>query len=135
MGYNIEISFNVSKNGSATKLLEEVIKDAEECSCESIYEDYEFENNVQFQRRHCLITVSFAELNVNNMIEFLNRIKKNNTLYIETIYDEEKNMLLYASQYYITQKMDKNVSKKFKMLTKNRVYSVEETNILKSVLK
>ena len=76
MGYNIEVSFNVLKNGSVTKLLEEVREFAEGCFCEDFYEDYEFENKTQFQRRHCLISINFSQSKLNNMIEFLNNIKK-----------------------------------------------------------
>ena len=74
MGYNIEVSFNVLKNGSVTKLLEDVREFAEECFCEDFYEDYEFENKFQFQRRHCLISVRFSQEKIKNMIEFLNKI-------------------------------------------------------------
>ena len=42
MGYNIEVSFNVLKNGSVTELLEDVKNYAESCLCEDFYEDYEF---------------------------------------------------------------------------------------------
>lgn len=135
MGYNIEVSFNVLKNGSVTKLLEEVKECAEECFCEDFYEDYEFENKRQFQRRHCLISVRFPQEKLNNMIEFLNRIKKNIGIYVELIYDENSNSILYASQYFITQKMDKYVAKDFKRQKRNRSYSDDENMILKAVSK
>ena len=114
MGYNIEVSFNVLKNGSVTKLLEEVKECAEECFCEDFYEDYEFYNKSQFKRRHCLISVRFPQENLNNMIEFVNIIRKNSVIYIESIYDENSHSILYASQYFITQKMDKYAAKDFK---------------------
>ena len=114
MGYNIEVSFNVLKNGSVTKLLEEVKECAEECFCEDFYEDYEFDNKSQFKRRHCLISVRFPQENLNNMIEFVNIIRKNSGIYIESIYDENSHSILYASQYFITQKMDKYAAKDFK---------------------
>lgn len=135
MGYNIEVSFNVLKNGSVTKLLEEVREFAEDCYCEDFYEDYEFENKVQFQRRHCLISVSFPQEKLNNMIEFLNRIRKNNKIYIEVIYNEDNHSILYASQYFITQKMDKYVAKKFRTEKRKRSYSEDESMILNAVSK
>ena len=135
MGYNIEVSFNVLKNGSVIKLLEEVREFAEECFCEDFYEDYEFENKVQFQRRHCLISVSFPQEKLNNMIEFLNRIRKNNKIYIEVIYNEDNHSILYASQYFITQKMDKYVAKKFRTEKRKRSYSEDESMILNAVSK
>ena len=133
MGYNIELSFNVLKNGSVTKLLEYVKERAEECCCETFYEDYEFENKTQFQRKHCIISVSFPQIKLNNMIEFLNTIKKNDGLYVEVIYDETNHSVLYASQYFLTQKMDKSAAKKFKIEKRKRSYSEDETMILNSI--
>lgn len=135
MGYNIEVSFNVLKNGSVTKLLEEVREFAEECFCEDFYEDYEFENKVQFQRRHCLISIRFPQEKLNNMIEFLNRVRKNSGIYIELIYNEDNHSILYASQYFITQKMDKYAAKDFKMQKRKRSYSDDENMILIAVSK
>jgi len=135
MGYNIEVVFNVLKNGSVTELLEDIKNSAEECSCEKFYEDYEFENKVQFQRRHCLMTIIFSRSQLSNMIFFLDTIKKRNGLYVESIYDDDNNFLLYASQYFITQKMDKNMAKNFKTERKKRSYSDDENMILKSISK
>jgi hypothetical protein len=134
MGYNIEVSFHVFKNGSTTKLLEDVKESAEECFCEDFYHDYEFENKTQFQRRHCIISVRFPQTKLNNMIEFLNRVKKNSGLYIELIYDETNESVLYASQYFLTQKMDKYAAKKFKIEKRKRTYSEDETMILKAII-
>lgn len=100
MVYNIEVTFNILKNSSVTKLLEYVKNSAEECFCEDFYEDYEFENKEQYQRRHCLMTVIFPQSNINHMIEFLNKIKKTHELHIELIYNESNNTILYASQYF-----------------------------------
>ena len=130
MGYNIEISFNVLKNSSILKLLEEIRMKANEHECENFYQDYEFENKVQFQRRHCLIMIEFSQENVKNMIDFLNIIKKNNKLYIELIYNEDNHSILYASQYFMTQKMDKHAAKKFKSEKRERSYSEDEIDIL-----
>ena len=130
MGYNIEMSFNVIKNGSVTELLETIRNFAEECFCDNFFEDYEFENKVKFKRNHCLILVIFHKEKINNMIEFLNFIKRTKRLYIELIYDEYNDLILYASQYYITQKMDKFASKNFKIERKKRSYSEDETKII-----
>lgn len=135
MGYNIEVSFNILKNGSVTKLLEEVKECAEECFCEDFYEDYEFVNKSQFQRSRCLISIRFPQEKLNNMIEFLNRIKKNIGICVELIYHENSHSILYASQYFITQKMDKYVAKDFKTQKRNRSYSDDENMILKAVSK
>lgn len=57
-------------------MIEYVERCAKECFCEDFYEEYEFENKTQFQRRHCLMNISFPQSNINNMVEFLNTIKK-----------------------------------------------------------
>jgi hypothetical protein len=133
MGYIIEVSFNILKNGSVTKLMKEVKECAEGCFCQDFYEDYEFENKTQFQRRHCIISVSFSQSKLNNMIEFLNTIKNNNVLYVELIYDETNHSVLYASQYFLTQKMDKHAAKIFKAEKRKRSYSEDEIAILKTI--
>lgn len=135
MGYNIEVSFNILKNGSVTKLLDYVRDKAEECLCEDFYQDYEFENKVQFQRRHCLMSINFSQSNLNNMLKFLNNIRNTNGLYIELIYHENTNSILYASQYFLTQKMDKFNAKQFIQERRKRSYSEDENMILKSVSK
>lgn len=135
MGYNIEVSFNVLKNGSVTQMIQTLREYAEEYLCENFCEDFEFENKVQFQRRHCVISVNFSHTKLNNMIEFLSCIKKIRGLYVELIYDEVNYSIVYASQYYITQKMDKFSAKKFKIEKRKRSYSDDENMILKSVLK
>lgn len=133
MGYNIEAAFNVLKNSSVTELLNKVRMCAEDCLCEYFYEDYEFENKSQFHRRHCIIVVNFSQDRINNMIEFLNNIKKIKGLYIELIYDETNHLILYASQYFITQKMDKYAAKEFLVQERKRSYSDDEIMILNAI--
>jgi hypothetical protein len=134
MGYNIELSFNIFKVGSGvTRLLQDIKQTAEKHFCEDFYENYEYENNAQFQRRHCVIYLKFSESKLNNMIEFLNSIKKNSMLYVELIYDEKTHSVLYASQYFLTQKMDKYAAKIFKTQKRKRSYSEDEIMILNSI--
>jgi hypothetical protein len=135
MGYNIEVSFNIYINGSVTQLLEKVRNLAEDCLCENFYEDYEFENKVKYERRHCVMTINFSQENIDNIVIFLKNIKKNKGLLVELIYDEDNNVILYASQYYISQKMNKLSAKTFKLKRLERSYSSDENLILKSVTK
>ena len=135
MGYNIELSFNVVNTGSVTEVLQSVKVYAEECGCQQIYEDYEFENKTQFIRRHCIITANFSQLNIIEMIKFLKFIKSYRNIYLESIYDETSNILLYASKYYVTQKMDKNLAQEFKFEKRKRSYSEDETLILDTIKK
>jgi hypothetical protein len=135
MGYNIEVSFNVLKTGSVTELQQNVKNYAEECGCDNFYEDYEFENKSQFQRRHCIMTANFSPTNMTYLIKFLKFVKSNHGLYLESIYDDDSNIILYASQYYITQKMDKGCAKEFAIEKRKRSYSEDETMILHSIKK
>lgn len=130
MGYNIEVSFHLLKSGN----IEQSVKNyAEECCCDNVYEDYEFENKSQFIRRHCIITAIFSPSNIDMMIKFLKFVKKNHGLYLESIYDDETNMILYASQYYVTQKMDKSCAKEFTIERRKRSYSEDESMILDTI--
>jgi hypothetical protein len=135
MGYNIELSFNIFKTGSVTEILDRVKTYSQECGSTGFQEDYEFENNVQFQRRHCIITLDFPHEKVNNMIEFLYSIRKQRDLHIEMIYDVDNHSILYASQYYVSQKMDKFSAKTFRTERRERSYSDDEIDILNSVKK
>jgi hypothetical protein len=133
MGYNIEVSFNVLKCGSVIELQNSLKSYAKECECQEFYEDYEFENKTQFQRRHCIIIANFLQSNINGLHNFLKFIKNNKSLYLETIYNDDSNEILYASQYYITQKMDKNLAKDFIIEKRKRSYSEDETMILNTI--
>lgn len=133
MGYNIELSFNLLNH--SLNVINEVKTTAKEFHCDDCYEDFEFENKTQFQRRHCVISVLFSSENLNNMVEFLNIVKKNEDIYVELIYDELNQSVLYASQYFITQKMDKYAAKEFVIRRRKRSYSDDETMILKSISK
>jgi len=109
MGYNIEISFNLLKNSNVCNLQEMVKNKAYEYGCISCYEDYEYNSSSKMIRNHCIITCNFDITNM-NLSKFINLIKNKKELYLESIYDDEKNILVYASKYYSTQQMnEKNV--------------------------
>ena len=135
MGYDIEVSFNILKSSSVTELQEMVRSIAGECGCESFYEDYEYETNVQFKRNHCVMTLNFKDKNSNNLLHFLRFIRNKEGLFLESIYDEENGKILYASQYYVTQRMNKSSAKIFKKEIRERSYSDEENIILKTIRK
>ena len=136
MSYIIDVTYNVLKHSNVEQSGKEIMNIAEECCCESYYDDYEFERNVCIQRNHCVITVKFATST--SLIEFLKKIKKLKYLHVETIYRENMSMsmtnILYASTYYLTQLMDKHVAKKYKANKRERTYSEDETNILYALM-
>jgi hypothetical protein len=128
MGYNIDVAFNILKNSSITETQNSIKDIALNTGCNYFYEDYEYETNVQYKRNHYVITINFNKATINYIIEFLVNIKKIKGLYIETIYDEENSIILYASKYYQTQKMLKQNN--YKGEKKKRIYSEEEQKIL-----
>jgi hypothetical protein len=133
MGYNIEISFNLIKNSNVTKILEMVKQYANKYNCQNIYNDYEFEINQQFKRSHCVITINFQKTDILNLIEFLKFIKTQKYLFIETIYNEISSKIIYTSQYYRTQKMNKTIGKNLKNETKDNNFSIDEMKILNTI--
>jgi len=135
MGYNIEVSFSLIKNSSVTELLENIKNLATNCGCSYFYEDYEYETHVRYQRKHCIITLNFNNTDIYNLINFLRNIKKSKGLYIEVIYDDDSNKIIYASKYYITQKMEKSSSKIFKDERKKKIYSDDDTKIIELMKK
>lgn len=130
MGYNIEISFNVLKLTSVTKIVDDVKELAEKHCCTYCYNDYDFDYKTQYQRSHGIIVLNFSHPNIHLLIDFLRSIRKSEGLYIEVIYDETTSSILYASQYYITQKMEKNLAKTFSKNKRERSYSDDDNMIL-----
>jgi hypothetical protein len=135
MGYSIEVSFNILKNSSVTETKNMIINGAEECGCDSFQEDYEYEAHAQFKRNHCVITLNFSKSDISELIRFLRFVRSRCGVYLELIYDENEYSILYASQYYVTQKMDKCHGKKYKNERRERSYSDDENMILKSIKK
>ena len=135
MGYNIEVSFDIIKNSSATQLPDTIRNVAKECECESFYEDYEYESHVQFKRNHCVMTAIFSQTNIDELLHFLQFIKKTEGLFLELIYDDIANVIVYASQYYISQKMNKINGNLYKKERRERSYSDDEHMILSIIKK
>jgi hypothetical protein len=135
MGYSIEVSFNILKHSSVTETQNFILNLATTYGCISCYVDYEFETNVQYKRNHNIIVINFENANIYKLIEFLKKIKITSGIFIETIFDDNMNMILYASKYYVTHKMDKLLAKEYSKNKRIRSYSEDDTLILKTVIK
>jgi hypothetical protein len=133
MSYNIELSFDIIKNTNVIFIQDIIKKIAFECFCEQVYDDYEFDDKTYIRRNHCVISLKFPQNNVEEMSYFLCQMKKYDYINIELVYDEKKNTVLYASQYFVTQKMDKYIANNFKKEKRQRSYSDDENMILKSI--
>jgi hypothetical protein len=135
MGYSIDVSFDVLNTSSATSLPATIKGLAEECGCDMFYEDYEFEPVSQFKRSHCILTSTFSQPGMQYLLKFIASIVKTGGLALEVIYDEDANSILYASEYYITHKMNKLNAKTFKQERRARSYSDDENMILSAIKK
>ena len=135
MGYNIEISFNITKQRSVNETQNYVIDLAREYSCNFYYVDFELENIRDIKRNHCVITVNFEDCFTNNMNDFLTHVKnnKNHKYYIETIYNDVTNKYIYASRYYLIQNTNKSFTNEYFINKKSKKYSDEENSILKTI--
>jgi hypothetical protein len=132
MGYNIEVSFNALKqNISETQDL--IISTALENGCNYYNNDFEFENNLRYNRNHCVITLTFQNYegsDIDYIVKFLKIIKNLKGIYIESIYDDDTNNILFASKFYLTQMMDKHIAKMYKLNKRERSYSEDDTLIM-----
>ena len=135
MGYSIEVSFNILKNSSVKEVKNMIINGAEECGCDSFHDDYEYDDHTQFKRNHCVITLNFLKTDITDLIRFIKFIRSRCDIHLESIYDDNEYYILYASQYYITQKMDKCHGKTYKKEKRERSYSDDENMILQSIKK
>ena len=136
MGYNIEVSFNTLKN-SISETQELIISTALENGCNYYYNDFEFENNLRYNRSHCIITLSFQnyENDIDYIIKFLKIIRNIKGIYIESIYDNDTNNILFASKFYLTQMMDKHIAKMYKLNKRERSYSEDDALIMNTMQK
>lgn len=130
MGYNIDLSFDVLKN-SCVKDTALSFAFKYGCGVQSYYDDYEVDKRLNRKRNHCIMTFNFEKTDC--MVGFLKNVKETRGLFIENIYDDETESLLYASQFYLTQMMDRNSAKKYKTNRRTRSYSEDDTLILSAI--
>ena len=136
MGYNIEVSFNTLKhNVSETQHL--IVSIALENGCNYYYNDFEFENNLRYNRNHCVITLNFQnyKYDIDYIVKFLKIIRNIKGIYVESIYDNDTNNILFASKFYLTQMMDKHIAKMYKLNKRERSYSEDDTLIMNTMQK
>ena len=89
----------------------------------------------KFKRNHCLITLNFQKEDILNFLEFIKKIKNFNFLFIESIYSENPNYLIYTSQYYKTHTIHKSTGKIFKKSEKDYIYNDYELKIRNLLIK
>jgi hypothetical protein len=133
MGYNIEVSFNTLKHSCVMETRDMIINLALENGCESYYDTIEFINDQFETRNHNVITINFKENNIDQIVKFLKLVKDIRGMYIETIYDDLTEQLLFASKYYLTHTIDKYLVNKPKLNRRERSYSEDDTIIINTM--
>jgi hypothetical protein len=126
MGYIIDIGFNILKNNTDKNTVIDLVKQSE---CNFYYETMEINDKYD---AHSIITLEFEE-ETQNMMDFLRNVKSTSNIYIESIYDDEQERLLYTSTYYRKKCMHKKCVKKHKEERKTRSYSETDMEILSIV--
>ena len=132
MGYNVELSFNILKQSSISKFIEMVVNIAENNGCKNYFYNCEFDNNSYQQRNHYVLTFDFQNEEFQNFLNFIKNIKKVKNLNIEIIY-ENNSVILYASSYYLSKMMDKQIAKNYRKNKRERSYSEDEILVLNEV--
>ena len=133
MGYNIEVSFNVFKNSSISEQIMLIKNLANDYNYNYLYDDYEYSINKNDKKTNCVMLLNFDNINTKYLVKFLRYIKSNNLFYIEVIYDENTSQILYASKYYLTDKMNKHSVNQYKKNKRVRSYSEDDTLILNTI--
>lgn len=138
MGYNIEISFDISKHNNITDIKTEITNLALDYNCENYYYyNCEYDESHKFPRNHYIIAVEFNDNNIFDCSNFLKLIKKQPGIHIECIYEDENDIkckLIYASKYYLKQ-IDKSCVIVYNKFKRERSHSDNEKIILANVTK
>jgi hypothetical protein len=134
MGYNIEISVNMIKETQFSSIESSIQDVAESYNCDSIHITYEEDGTLKIPRHHCVFVISFLEEKLDNFVKFIKIIKNYKKGYIECIYCNAINKIIYASSYYL-HNIDKEASKRYKQFINDKVFTPSETVIIKEFIK
>ena len=132
MSYRLEVAFKLRNTGCISQLRDEVQLIAENYGCEHSYVDIEFWGRGRtIKRNHMIIVLYFPE-NPKHIINFLNFIKKNQELYIESVgFDNCRFTLLYASKAYLGM-MDKYKAREY-LSNKKNITNEDFQKVIKAV--
>jgi hypothetical protein len=114
MTYRFEASINLNHTYNAAVLKTNIINIAYKYGCESCWTDIEVSGYGRtIKRNHVIIIFNFPD-DIKKLITFLNYVKTNRNIYVESIgFDNIKYTLIYASKLYLNT-MDKDISKLYK---------------------
>jgi|UniRef100_A0A6C0CM31 hypothetical protein len=137
MGYEIEMSLDLRKHKSVTKIIDDTQDLAEYYECERYYQFSECEGEIRRLKRKAQVMVfCFDDNKFENMSNFLKDViaKYKKRLYIESIYDINRHSLIYASPYYMSI-MEREQKDDYKERRTNRSFSETDYFILREILK
>jgi hypothetical protein len=137
MGYEIEMSLDLRKHKSVTKIIDGVIEIGVNNECERHYQFSECDGEVRHLKRKAQIIVfCFEDEKFTNMTNFLQSIirRYKKSINIESIYETSKHNLIYASSFYMTI-MEKDQKDNYKTRRANRSFSETDYFILRDILK
>ena len=114
MTYRLEASLNLKHTNNAVLFKNELINIAYKYGCESCWTDVEISGYGRIiKRNNVVIILNFPE-NIKNIMKFLNYVKTNRNIYIESIgFDNIKYTLIYASKLYLNM-LDKEFVKDYR---------------------
>ena len=132
MSYRLEVAFNLGHVGSITQLRDDIILIAENYGCEHSYTDIEYEGYRRTATRNHVVMILYFPENPKHIINFINFIKKNRKLYIESMgFDDCIFTLLYASKIYLNM-MDKYKVKEY-LSNKKKITNKDFQKVIKAI--
>ena len=134
MGYIVEISINVMKETKYSDIERCIEEAARSNECVNIYIISEEDGTQKIPRYHTVITITFSEEQIDNMIKFIKIIKKQKKGYIECIYNDLIFKLIYASSYYL-KNINKDISNNYKKFINLKQFTEDESKLLKQLIK
>lgn len=133
MGYNIEVSFDLTKHANVSELKRTITDRALDMNCDHYYYIYEMERDCRIPRNHCIIVVNYDDDFILQCSNFIKQMKQMKGVHIECIYDDIiACKLVYASQHYLTT-IDKDKVIKYNKFKRERSYSDNEKIILELI--
>ena len=130
MGYNIEISVNLVKETNFSETIQTIEAIANLYYCDKFYTLSEEDGTIKIPRYHYIFVIQFNDENFDNFLKFISIIRKSKKGYIETIYNNEVNKIIYASSFFLT-KMGKEASNNYKNFIKNKNFTSQENSVIK----
>jgi hypothetical protein len=103
--------------------------------CESFYSLTEEDGTKKIPRFHYLFVIHFTDECLDSFLKFIRIVKNQKIGYIECIYTNNIFKLIYASSYYLTNMIDKDSSKKYRLFMTSKMFSPQEEKLLKELNK